>query len=180
VVGGDRKIRQRQALAGFEFLLHERARDIAVEQGDQGVGRVADLADVQVVEVRIEKRAGGNRRTAEHADLAARVRPACDVLHCAALDVHAADKDRVCPIDLSIFRGADVLIDEADIPALRQIGGDEENTLRRHEGFDPHQAIRVLERAEGGRVAREHAQNSSRILYDCLASHGRPPGNEVS
>jgi hypothetical protein len=173
VIGRNWKVRQREAVGGLEALLRGRAADIAIEPGDQRVGGVADLADMDIVEFAVELGTGGDRRTADRAHLAVRMGAAGDVQHRLPLNMHAADEHRVCPVELAIVGRADILIDELDLPAFGQIGGDQQDALRRHERLHAHQLVSVLERSERWRVARKDAQDAAWILCDCLASHGR-------
>ncbi len=129
---------------------------------------------MEIVEIGIKLRTGGNGWAPEGADLAPGVGAAGDILHRLALDVHAADKDRIRPVEFAILRRADILIDEANLPPFRQIGGDQQDALRRHEGAHPHQFVSMLEGAERGGIARKNAQDAARMVNDDLASHGRP------
>ena len=174
VIGRDRKVRQRQAVGGLEALLRRRPADIAIERGDQRVGRIADFADMEIVEFAVELRAGGDRRAADRAHLAARMGAARDIQHRLALDVHAADEHRVRPVELALRGRADILIDEPNFPMFRQIGRDQQDALRRHECLHAHQLVGMLEGAEGRCVARKNAQDAACMSDDDLASHGRP------
>ena len=92
------------------------------------------------------------------------------------LDVHAGDQHDVGPGEIGVGRGADVLVDEADLPAFRHVGGDQQQPLRRHERPHPvHQLVGVLERAEGRRIGRKHAQNATFILNGHWAAHSPAP-----
>ncbi len=85
---------------------------------------------------------------------------AADVVHLLALDVHAADEDGLRPFELFLRRAAKILVDEFDLPLLRQISREQQQALRRHEGADAiGQRIGVLEGAEGRRVTREDTEN---------------------
>src|SRR6266481_1084937 len=86
--------------------------------------------------------------------------------------MHAADEDGVGPGQLLLAGRPDVFIDYPYLPARRQIGGDDENTLGWHEGAHPiHQRIGVLERAEGWRIARKDTENAPMMAYPNLALH---------
>src|ERR1051325_3330055 len=62
-------------------------------------------------------------------------------------------------------RRAPVLVDEPHLPRLRQIGGDDQQALRRHEGAyaAAEEPIGMVERAERARVPGINAQDSSRV-----------------
>jgi hypothetical protein len=49
--------------------------------------------------------------------------------------VHAADEDGFRPFEIFFGGDADVLVDEADLSVRRQIGRDQEQALRRHQGL---------------------------------------------
>ncbi|KAH2776557.1 hypothetical protein KXW38_010149, partial [Aspergillus fumigatus] len=85
-----------------------------------------------------------------------------DVVHLLALDVHPADEHGFRPFEF-LPRGApEVLVDELHLPIRRQVGRNQQQALRRHEGADAiRQRIGMLECPERGGVAREHAENSS-------------------
>jgi len=126
-----------------------RSAHIAVEQGDQPVRRVTELADVQIIEVGVVVGAAGDRGATERGRLPESMGALVDVENLPTLDVHAADENGIRPGELRILRRTDVLVDEAHVPRPRQIGGDNENALRRHEGENPpFDWVGVLERAE--------------------------------
>ena len=165
VVGRNREILQRQPILGLEAQLCGRARDALVEARDQLIGRVPDLADVEIVDIRVHFGRRRDRRPAQHHDLAGRVRTRGDVVNLRGLDVHAADQHGVGPGEIGVGRLSDVLVDEADRPRLRHIGRDHQQALRRHEGAHAfHQPIRVVEGADGGGVVRKNAQQPALIL----------------
>jgi hypothetical protein len=79
--------------------------------------------------------------------------------------VHAANENDICPRKVRGLCALDILIDESDLPTLRQIGGDDQQTLRRHERtYARHQLKRMSKSAEGRRVGREDAEDISTIL----------------
>ena len=171
-VGGDREIAERQALVGGQHALRRRRVRIGVERGDQRVGGVADLADMEVIEFGIMLRAGRDRRPAERADLAGGVGAAADPDDALALDMHPADKHRIGPGEIRRRGLAHVFVDEPHFPRRRQIGGNDEQALRRHERPHPiHQRIGILERAERRRIAREDAKDAPDVTHGHLASH---------
>ncbi len=99
------------------------------------------------------------------------MRAAADVVHLLALDVHAADEHRFGPFEVFLGGGANVLVDEADRPVRRQIGRDQQQALRRHEGLHAvGQRIGVLERTERRRIARKDAQDAP-YRFDAFSSH---------
>src|SRR5262249_5338651 len=88
------------------------------------------------------------------------MRAAADVIYMLALDVHAADEDGFGPFEFFFGRGTEILVDELDLPFLRQIGRDQEQSLRRHESSDAvGQRIGIFECAEGRCVTREDTKN---------------------
>jgi hypothetical protein len=85
-----------------------------------------------------------------------------DARDAAPLHVHAAHEDCVAPREVGVCRRTDVLVDNAHLPSARQVGGDEEEALRRHERADAGQeVVRVLERPERRCVGREDAEDPS-------------------
>ena len=83
----------------------------------------------------------------------------------AALDVHAADEHGLGPGEIRVAGRRDVFVDEPDLPAGRQGGGDQQQALRRHEGLHAvGHVIGVFEGAERGRVARKYTQDFSERL----------------
>src|SRR5207248_5853095 len=112
---------------------------------------------------------------AQHRDLAGGVRATPDVADLLSLDMHAGHEHDVGPGKIGFARRSDVLVDEADRPGLRHVGGDQQQPLRRHESFDAvHQLVGVLEGAEGGRVAWEYAQHPPLILHRNRTTHRNP------
>ena len=156
LVAGSREIRQRQPLTRLEAELRPRPLRVGVEVGDDSVGRVAQLTEVHDVGVGIVFGAARDRRPAEHDRFAVRVRPLDDPMDPGALHVHARDEQRVGPGQLIGARGPGVLVDEAHLPRLGQVGRDDQEPLRRHERAHaaPEQRIRALERAERAGVPR--------------------------
>ena len=87
-----------------------------------------------------------------------------DVADLRLLHMHAADEHRVGPGEIRVGRLAEVLVDEAHLPALRQVGGDHQQALRRHEGLHVHQRVGAREGAERGGVGGEDAQDASFLI----------------
>ncbi len=165
VVGRNREILQRQPILGLEAQLCGRARDALVKARDQLIGRVPDLADVEIVDIRVHFGRRRDRRPAQHHDLAGCMRARGDVVDLRGLDVHAADQHGVGPGEIGVGRLADVFVDEADRPSLRHIGRGHEQALRRHERAHAfHQPVGVVEGAERGGVVRKNAQQPAPIL----------------
>ena len=172
VVRRDREILQRKPVLGFEADLRGRARDALIEAGDQPIGGISHLADVEIVDVGIHLGRGGCRGAAQHHDLAGCVRALGDIVDLLALHVHAADQDDVGPFELGGGGLADILVDEADRPSFRHVRRDQEEALRRHEGAHPlHQPIGVVEGTERGRVMRKNAQDPASVLDWDRAAH---------
>lgn len=72
-----------------------------------------------------------------------------DVVHLAALDVHAADEHGFGPAEILVGRDADVLVDEANVPVLGHVGSDQQQPLRRHERLHAvGERVGIFERAE--------------------------------
>src|SRR5579875_18986 len=91
--------------------------------------------------------------------------PAANILDSAALDVHAADENRVRPGKVIGGGVTHVFVNEADYPALRKDCRDEEQTLRRHEGANTiRQRIGVFKGAKGRHIARKHTEDVARGL----------------
>jgi hypothetical protein len=134
---------------------------VPIEILDQPVGGIAELADMQDVGVGIVLGTPGDGRTAEHDRTSVAVRAPNHVVDARTLHVHARDEDRVGPAEIVLARGARVLVDEAHVPRVRQIGGHGEQTLRRHErSHTPaEKRVRVLKGPEGARVDGIHAEN---------------------
>ena len=160
LIGRDRKLRHRHAVLGRQHDLLLGARRIARQDLEQLIGGVAELADMEIVERRIIIRARADRGTAERDRQVELMGAAADVVHVLALDVHAADEDGLRPFELFPRRAAEILVDELDLPFLGQIGREQQQALRRHEGADAvGQRVGMLERAERRRVTREDAEN---------------------
>src|ERR1700758_2055891 len=86
--------------------------------------------------------------------------------------MHSADEDGISPGHLLLARRTDVLVDDPHLPCRRQIGGNDQNSLRRHKGANPaHQRIGVLERAKGWSISRKDAENAPAMAHLNLASH---------
>ncbi len=104
---------------------------------------------MEIVEFGILLWSGRHRRAAQYARLAICPRSTGQLFHLGLLDVHAADQNDVCPGQFCVAHRSDVLVDEADLPSLRQVGSDDENSLWWHEGPHPvHQWVGILKRAE--------------------------------
>ena len=137
----------------------------------QPVGGLADLADMEIVEVRIHFRRARHRWPAERGHLAGGFGAAGDVVNLRRLDMHAADQDGIRPREIGGAGRRDILVDEANRPLLGHIGRDQQQALRRHEGaHPPEQMIGVGKRAERGRIGRKYAKDPAGIA-------GRSAGN---
>ena len=180
IVGRDREIGERQTLFGLESHLLRRRRATGVEPRDQPVGAVAELPDMEVVELRIHLRRARHRGTTQRGDLAGGSRAARDVANLPGLDVHAADQDHVGPGNVGFGRGRNVLVNEADRPAFGHIGRDQQQSLRRHERTHVmHQPVGMGKSAERRRVNRKNAQNPARAAHrlretQATSQPGRP------
>ena len=164
-VGGDRKFGHVEPVGGFEHDLPFGPRRIARQTCDQIVRRITEFADVKVVESWIVVGAGADRRATERDRQIERVGTVADVVHLLALDVHAADEHGFGPFEILVRGGADVLVDETDFPVGREIGRDQQKSLRRHEGLHTtSQGIGVLKRAKRGRVAGKDAKNAPNAI----------------
>ena len=88
------------------------------------------------------------------------------------LHVHAAHHDDIGPLEIGVARTLHVLVDEADRPALRHVGRDQQQPLRRHEGAHlVHERERVRESAERRRVGGKHAKDVASTTDRNRASH---------
>ena len=171
LVGRDRKLGHRQTVVGLQHHLLLGARRVARQSRDQFIGGVAEFADMEIVERGIVIRARAHRRPADRHREVEGMRAAADVVHLLALDVHAADEHGFRPFEVFLGGGANVLVDEADRPVLREIGRDQQQALRRHERLHAvGQRIGVLERTERRRIARKDAQDAPCRL-DAFSSH---------
>ena len=142
----------------------------------QSVGGLADLADMEIVEVGIHFRRAGHRWPAERGHLAGGFRAAGDVVNLRRLDVHAADQDGIGPGEIGGAGRPDILVDEADRPWLGHVGRDQQQALRRHEGaHPPEQVIGVGKRAERGRIGRKYAKDPAGIAGGQRATQMDPP-----
>jgi hypothetical protein len=149
LIGGDRKVAHGDAILGREHDLALGARDVHRKATEQRVGGVAELADMQVVERGIIFRTGADRGTADRDGQIEFMSAAADVVHLLALDMHAADEHGFRPLEIGFGRGRQVLVDEADLPLLGQIGRKHQQPLRRHEGFlAVGQGVGIFERTE--------------------------------
>src|SRR2546429_8966616 len=98
--------------------LFARARTVAAEHADHRAGRIAELADMEIIEAWIELGTRPHRRTAEHRHLAEVVRPLAYILDPAALDMHSADENRIGPDEIADAHRAHVFVDKADFPSI--------------------------------------------------------------
>src|ERR1700761_3374091 len=138
---------------------------------DQIIGRIAEFADMKVIERRIIIRTGADRRAADRDRQTMIVRAVADVVHLLALDVHAAHQHRFRPFEILRRRGSDIFVDETDRPMFGKISRDQQQPLRRHESLHAGgQRISVFESAERGGVTWEHAQDASYVIY-ALSPH---------
>jgi len=153
-----------------------------IEVFDDAVGGVAELADVQQVGVRIVLGAAGDRGTADDDRTVVRVRTRDDVVDLRLLDVHARHEYRVGPAKVVGGRRLRVLVDEAHVPALRQVGGHHQQALGGHERADApaEQWVRVVERAKRARVARIDAQNPADVSGHVGGAHDDGDQHSVS
>ncbi len=174
LIGRDRKPGHVEPVGGLQHDLPLGPRRIARQPRDQLIGRIAEFADMEIVERRIIVRTGADRGSADRDRKIVGMRAAADIVHLLALDMHAADEHGFRPFEILCRRGADVLVDEAHRPMLRQIGRDQQQPLRRHEGLDAvSQGIGVFEGAERRRIARKDAQDAPDVLY-AFNSHRLP------
>jgi hypothetical protein len=168
-----REVGEGQALPGVEAELLPRPLGVLVEPRDDRVGRVAHLAHLDEIGARVVLRAARHRRAAQHHRLAQAVGARDRRLDERALHVHAGEEDRVGPGELLSGRFPRVLVHEAHLPRLREIGRDHQQALRRHEGADPpaEERVGVVEGAEGGSVARGEAEDAPAVPGRVAGAH---------
>ena len=76
--------------------------------------------------------------------------------------MHAANENDIGPRKVRRLCALDILVDEPDLPALGQIGSDDQQTLRGHESaYARHELKRVSKSAEGRGVGRKDAEDIS-------------------
>src|ERR1700679_1127319 len=79
--------------------------------------------------------------------------------------MHAANENDIGPGKVRRRCALDILIDETDLPALGQIGSDDQQTLGWHKrAYTGHECKRMRESAEGRRVGRKDAKDISAML----------------
>jgi len=115
----------------------------ALEAGDT-VGGLADRPGLYLGQLRRWKI--GNDQT-QGLSISRGLR--ADAQQALALRMHAGSQHDIGPSEVSIARAADVLVDEAHLPRGRQVRGNGQNALRRH------QRHRVREEAKRIREARK-------------------------
>ena len=125
---------------GGKLAAYQRRKDnltirpggIVLKPRHELLGGVSELPDVQVIEIGIVLRAGGNRGSTQHRGFASGMDAASNIFDLAPLGMHSAHEHGVGPSDVLALSPVNVFIDEADFPELRERGGDHEQTLRRH------------------------------------------------
>src|SRR5262249_30756170 len=106
VVRGRRKARERKPLVRLEAQLLARTAAVTIEVLDQLIGGVAELADVELIGIRIVLGAAGHRRTAEYDRPAVGVRARDNGVETRPLHVQAGDEDRIGPSEVVVRRRA--------------------------------------------------------------------------
>ncbi len=160
-IGRDRKFGEIAACLGLQDDLPLGPPDVPREDRDQLLGRITEFADMEIIGIGIIVGTGGYRRAAEGDGLFMPMRSAADVVDLPTLNMHAADEHGIGPGEIAVLGRLHILVDEAHIPMFRQGGGNDEQALRRHESFDAcRELIGIFKGAEGGRVAREDAENA--------------------
>src|SRR5271154_794922 len=87
--------------------------------------------------------------------------------------MHAAHENNIGPDKVSAAGALNILIDETDPPALRQIGSDDQQALGRHEGAHTgHEFECVSESAERRRIGRKDANDVAAVLNGKGAAQG--------
>src|ERR1700722_13190520 len=85
-----------------------------------------------------------------------------DITNLRQLNVHAANENDIGPRKGRWICALDILVDEPDLPALGQIGSDDQYTLRGHEGaYARYELKRVSKSAEGRSIGRKDAKDIS-------------------
>ena len=119
---------------------------------------------MQDVDLGIVSGRGRDRWPAQYRHLAVLMGAAVQLVDEAALHVHAAHEHGVGPGEICVGRRRDVLVDEPHLPVARQIGGDDQQPLGRHEGAHAgDQRKGMLERPEGRRIARKDAEDAPAV-----------------
>ena len=89
--------------------------------------------------------------------------------------MHATHENNVGPSEIRRCGALDILIDETDRPFFRQIGGDDEQALGRHEGpYAWHECKCMGEGAERRRVGRKDAKDVEIVLDRNDAAQANP------
>ena len=149
VIGRDRKITERNALLRAKLHLRGRRHDARIQPFDQGVGSIAEFAEVQIIDIRIHFRGGRDRGPAKNHDPAGRLDARQNVTDLRRLNVHAAGEDRIRPGEVGGRGRPDVFVDETDLPFCRHVGRDQQEPLGRHEcAHTGHQLVGMGERTE--------------------------------
>src|ERR1700733_6169867 len=79
--------------------------------------------------------------------------------------MHAAHENNIGPSKVCAAGALNILINETDPPALRQIGSDDQQALGRHESaYTGHKCKCVSEGAEGRRIGRKYAKDVTAFL----------------
>ncbi len=105
-IGRDRKAGHLDAIDRRQHLLLLGTGRIARQARDQFVGRVAQFADVEIVERGIVIRTGADRRPPDRDRQIEGVGATADIVHLLALDVHPADQHSFRPLEVFLaWRG---------------------------------------------------------------------------
>src|SRR5262249_19565715 len=130
------------------------------------IGRIAKLTDMQIVVVRVQLRSSGNGWPSEHCKLPRGLCASADIVDLLRLNVHPGYENDIGPREVFTTCRSHVLVGKTDRPTLRQVAGDQQQALRRHERLRTGHWECVAERPERGCIGREDAEDTT-YLVDC-------------
>ena len=119
--------------------------------------------------VRVEMRARGDVRAADAYRLAVQVGEIDQIDEIRLLVEHAADHHEIGPVEVRVGQRFGVAVDEADVPMLRQHGGDGDQAERRRR-------ILRADQLAGFRIVPKRVRNELRIDHQDAAGerHAAP------
>src|SRR4029077_5176893 len=99
--------------------------------GDEVLDDLLGLPDYLEIRVRVKMRAGGDVRPTDTYWLTVHVGEIDQVQEIRLLVEHAADHHEIGPVEVRVRQRLGVTVDEANVPMLRQHGGDGDQPERR-------------------------------------------------